>query len=70
MKLTRISFKLCYFLETLISAPLIEWSAKFHDLLLSTFFHYFGYTSDIKTPDTKERGLFYQGGNSPVTVKL
>ena len=70
MTLTRISVKLCYFLETLISAPLIKWSAKFRDLLLSTFFHYFGYTSDIKTPDTKERGLFYQGGNPPVTVKL
>ena len=49
----------------LISIPLIKWSINF----LNFNFHYFGYT-DILYNSYFERGVFYQRGDLPTTVKL
>ena len=49
----------------LISIPLIKWSINFLDFN----FHYFGYT-DILYNSYFERGVFYQRGDLPTTVKL
>ena len=49
----------------LISIPLIKWSINFLDFN----FYYFGYT-DILDNSYFERGVFYQRGDLPTTVKL
>ena len=49
----------------LISIPLIKWSIDFLDFN----FYYFGYT-DILDNSYFERGVFYQRGDLPTTVKL
>ena len=49
----------------LISIPLIKWSINF----LNFNFHYFGYT-DILDNSYFEKGVLYQRGDLPTTVKL
>ena len=49
----------------LISIPLIKWGINF----LAFNFHYFGYT-DILYNSYFERGVFYERGDLPTTVKL
>ena len=61
-KLTGHEIKVALICLTLISVPLMKWRVNFCDLN----FHYFGHKFSIYFV----RGVFCQGGDSPVTVKL
>ena len=61
-KLKGHEIKVALIFLTLISVPLMKWGVNFCDLN----FHYFGHKFSIHFV----RGVFCQGGDSPVTVKL